>query len=375
MAIKTRAELDTVNTATFGAGKNTLGDSEKAFNADWIESTATLSDNNDFTGVNIHTAEVRWHKGANLASGSELTLGTTGNFHHVTGNTTINSISNKQHGTRMLLYFNSNPLLAHSASLVLPNATNIQVLPGTLYEFVSEGSGNWRMLNNDSLNGVVITSPADDQVLQYVSSTKTWVNVGLGTALSNAIGSLGTSGNIPQTDGAGNLSWTTNGGPTLAQFIRDATETQTSGTVETINKTLLIPANTFTAGTGFKILVRIRKDNPGFNVVVTRIYISSNPASFTGGSAFALGNYSFAASGGNTGTLMERSLLIVNATTLTSYVFNSGSIPSDISTFNGTITSSAIDWTVNQYVIVTTTASSNNPLYSAFIRSIQITPQ
>jgi hypothetical protein len=371
MAIKTRAELDTVNTATFGAGKNTLGDSEKAFNADWIESTATLSDNNDFTGVNNHTAEVRWHKGASIASASALTLGTTGNFHHVTGSVTINSISTKQHGTRMLLYFNSNPLLAHSALLVLPNATNIQVLPGTLYEFVSEGSGNWRMLNNDSLNGVVITSPADDQVLQYVAATKTWVNVGLGTALSNAIGSLGTSGNVVQTDGAGNLSWTTNGGPILAQFIRNATETQATGTAETINKTLLIPANTFTAGTGFKILVRIRKDNQGFNEARTRIYIGTNPATILW--AFALGNYIFPAVSSYTGALMERSLLIVNATTLTSYVFNSASLPTDINTTNGIITSSAIDWTVNQYVIVTTVCS--NAAYSAFIRSIQITPQ
>jgi len=159
----------------------------------------------------------------------------------------------------------------------------------------------------------------------------------------------------------------------LAQFIRNATETQATGTVETINKTLLIPANTFTGTNGFKILVRIRKDNQGFNIVTTRIYISSNPASFTGGSAFILGNYQFPAVASNTGALMERSVLVVNATTLTSYVFNSASLPSDINTTNGIITSSAIDWTVNQYVIVTTVCS--NAAYSAFIRSIEITPQ
>jgi hypothetical protein len=191
--------------------------------------------------------------------------------------------------------------------------------------------------------------------------------------LSNAIGSSGTSGNVVQTDGAGNLSWTTNGGPTLAQFIRNATETQATGTAETINKTLLIPANTFTASNGFKILVRIRKDNQGFNIVTTRIYISSNPASFTGGVAFILGNYQFVAASSNTGALMERSVLVVNATNLTSYVFNSGSLPTDINTFNGIITSSIIDWTVNQYVIVTTVC--NNAAYSAFIRGIEITPQ
>jgi hypothetical protein len=336
-----------------------------------VTAAAFVDDDNTFTGINAHSAQVRWHKGSNLASGSEITLGNTGNFHHITGSTTITSISTKQHGTRILLYFNSTPLLTHSSALFLPNATNLQVIAGSLYEFISEGGGNWRMLNNDSLNNVVITSVADDQVLQYVASTKTWVNVGLGTALANSIGSSGVSGNIPQTDGAGNLSWTTNGGPTLAQFIKDACETQATGTVETINKTLLIPANTFTAGTAFKILARIRKDNQGFNVVVTRIYIGTNPASIVG--AFALGNYSFAAASSNTGTLMERSVLIVNATTLTSYVFNSLSLPTDVNTTNGVITSSAIDWTVNQYIIVTTACS--NAAYSAFIRAIQITPQ
>jgi hypothetical protein len=335
-----------------------------------VTAAAFVDDDNAFTGVNTHTAQVRWHKGSNLASGSEITLGNTGNFHHITGSTTINSISTKQHGTRILLYFVSTPLLAHSSALFLPNATNLQVIAGSLYEFISEGGGNWRMLNNDSLNNVVITSVADDQVLQYVSATKTWVNVGLGTALSNSIGSLGVSGQIPQTDGAGTLSWTTNGGPTLAQFIRNATETQATGTAELINKTLLIPANSFTASTAFKIIVRIRKDNQGFNEPRTRIYIGTNPASIVG--AFALGNYLFPAVSSFTGTIMERSALVVNASTLTSYVFLSASVQSDVGS-NGVITSSAIDWTVNQYIIVTT--QCNNIAYSAFIRSIQIIPQ
>jgi hypothetical protein len=346
MAIKTRAELDTVNTATFGAGKNTLGDSEKAFNADWIESTATLSDNNDFTGVNIHTAEVRWHKGANIASGSELTLGTTGNFHHVTGNVTINSISNKQHGTRMLLYFNSNPLLAHSASLVLPNATDIQVLPGTLYEFISEGSGNWRMLNNDSLNGVVITSPADDQVLQYVSATKTWVNVGLGTALANSIGSSGVSGQIPQTDGAGNLSWTNNGGAITIQFLRNLTTATVTGvTANTYLTGLLIPANTFTAGQSFDVLLRTFR-NTTAGTCFNRFYLHTSDT-IVGATLVA----TFNVAAGFLGNLMSRNLLIRSSTN-TSYFSSTTSSSSDITPSGFGFDSANIDWTVNQYLVV-----------------------
>jgi len=180
----------------------------------------------------------------------------------------------------------------------------------------------------------------------------------------------GTSGQVLQTDGSGGLSWTRNGGTINSSFILNSTETSATGTAELINKTLLIPANTFSAQTAFKIIVRIRKDNQGFNEPRTRIYIGTNPASIVG--AFALGNYLFVAAGSLTGTMMERSALIVNASTLTSYVFLSASAPTE-SIYNGIITSSAIDWTVSQYIIVTT--QCNNVAYSAFIRSIQVIPQ
>lgn len=44
MAIKTRAQLTTANTATFGNGKDTRGDDEKAFNKDWIDSCMLLAE-------------------------------------------------------------------------------------------------------------------------------------------------------------------------------------------------------------------------------------------------------------------------------------------------------------------------------------------
>jgi hypothetical protein len=252
----------------------------------------------------------------------------------------------------MLLYFNSNPLLAHSASLVLPNATSIQVLPGTLYEFVSEGSGNWRMLNNDSLNGVVITSPADDQVLQYVSSTKTWVNVGLGTALANSIGSSGTSGQIPQTDGAGNLSWTSNGGALALQFRRNLTAATVTGvTANTYLTGLLIPANTFTVGESFDVLVRIFR-NTSLGTCTHRIYV--NPTNDLAGTPILIGNAVVTA--GFTGMLMTRNLLIRSSTVTAHYPGATNSV-TDI-TLSTSFDLSNIDWTVNQYLVVATQPSA-----------------
>ena len=181
----------------------------------------------------------------------------------------------------------------------------------------------------------------------------------------------GTSGQILQTNGSGLLSWTRNGGTINASYLLDTTETQTTGTAETINKTLLIPANTFSAQTAFKIIVRIRKSEPGFNVVATRIYIGTNPASIVG--AFNLGLWNFVAALNYSATIMERSVLIINPTTQTQYNLPQSGTTAITDVINGTNTISAIDWTVSQYIIVTTTSSTAS--YSAFIRSIQIIPQ
>jgi hypothetical protein len=181
----------------------------------------------------------------------------------------------------------------------------------------------------------------------------------------------GTSGQVLQTNGSGLLSWTRNGGTINASYLLDTTETQATGTAETINKTLLIPANTFSAQTSFKIIVRIRKDNPGFNVVATRIYIGTNPASIVG--AFNLGLWNFVAALAYNATIMERSVLIINPTTQTQYNLPQNGTTAITDVINGTNTISAIDWTVSQYIIVTTASSAAT--YSAFIRSIQIIPQ
>jgi hypothetical protein len=181
----------------------------------------------------------------------------------------------------------------------------------------------------------------------------------------------GTSGQVLQTNGSGLLSWTRNGGSITGSFIIDTTETSAAGTVELINKTLLIPANTFSAQTSFKIIVRIRKDNAGFNNANTRIYIGTNPASIVG--AFSLGLWTFAAASNFTSSIMERSVLIINATTQTQYNFAANGLSSITDLTNGINTINAIDWTVNQYIIVTT--STNAAPYSTFIRAIQIIPQ
>jgi hypothetical protein len=208
------------------------------------------------------------------------------------------------------------------------------------------------MLNNDSLNGVVITSPADDQVLQYVDATKTWVNVGLGTALANAIGSAGSPGEIPQTDGAGNLSWTSNGGALALQFLRNLTAATVTGvTANTYLTGLLIPANTFTVGESFDVLVRIFR-NTSLGTCTHRIYV--NPTNDLAGTPILIGNAVVTA--GFTGMLMTRNLLIRSSTVTAHYPGATNSV-TDI-TLSTSFDLSNIDWTVNQYLVVATQPSA-----------------
>lgn len=110
-----------------------------------ITAAAFVDDDNTFTGLNSYQKEVRWAKGADLASATNITVGDTGNYHQITGAVQIETLSTKQAGTRMLLYFVSNPVLVHSANLILPGSANIQTTAGALAEFISEGSGVWRL--------------------------------------------------------------------------------------------------------------------------------------------------------------------------------------------------------------------------------------
>jgi hypothetical protein len=145
----TRAQQTTLISANIPDNNEKLVTPAKVREVDnaGVSAYAFVDDDNDFTGVQTHAKEVRWHKGADLASASTLALGATGNYHHVTGTTTITGLSTKQHGTTMKLYFVAALTLTHSSALVLPNSANLNVLAGDIVEFVSEGSGNWRCTN------------------------------------------------------------------------------------------------------------------------------------------------------------------------------------------------------------------------------------
>ncbi len=97
--------------------------------------------------VNIFTKRNAWAKGANIVSALAITVGTDGNFFHITGSNTITSFSSVSAGCRILLEFTGALTLTHSANIILPGATSIITSPGDMIELVSEGSGVWRCVS------------------------------------------------------------------------------------------------------------------------------------------------------------------------------------------------------------------------------------
>lgn len=83
----------------------------------------------------------------NTASAATVDLGAiaTGSYVHITGTTTITSFGTVAAGISRVLVFDGALTLTHNAtSLILPGGANITTAAGDVFEFRSEGSGNWR---------------------------------------------------------------------------------------------------------------------------------------------------------------------------------------------------------------------------------------
>lgn len=157
----------------------------------------------------------------------------------------------------------------------------------------------------------------------------------------------GTNGQVLQTNGSGTLGWVTNGG---RAYITDITANTVTGTTELLLVSVLIPANTFIADNHFQVQVRLtRPANTGQSNF--KFYINTSAA--IGGTNF--GSF-IQASNANTSFKLIRSLSVINATTSTNYNAVANNVGTDWGV--GTDTNAAIDWTVNQYVVISAQSTS-----------------
>ncbi len=106
------------------------------------------------------TGPINWAAADTIPSASSIDLSAvTSNYVIVTGTTSITSLGTVAQGAERLLRFTGVLTLTHNAtSLILPGSANITTAAGDFARFISEGSGNWRLTEYQSLSSPNIQS-------------------------------------------------------------------------------------------------------------------------------------------------------------------------------------------------------------------------
>ena len=103
-----------------------------------------------FVSSSVLSGRLQAHKGADVASADEITLGTDGNYFDITGTTTINHINNAgwQNGSVVVLQFDASVTVTHNAgsptgseaSILLSGASNFSATANDTLMLVYDGT-------------------------------------------------------------------------------------------------------------------------------------------------------------------------------------------------------------------------------------------
>jgi hypothetical protein len=235
----------------------------------------------------------------------------------------------------------------------------------------------------DELHGVQITSVANNDLLQYDSTSGLWKNESLSSAGIQPTLVSGTSiKTINSTSllGSGNVAVepTITAGTTLQYFRGDKTfqtlpiqniQSITDGTAvtgttaSTLTASILIPANTIAVGDVIYVKTRIRKTGV-LGTVTTRMYV--NTSSAIGGSLIAT-----SASAAATTLMFQytRSLAVKTSTNTETMAGNLNVNADDNTAVTTAVSANNIDWTQNQYLVVAVqNGSTSDSSRSSFIQ-------
>ena len=141
-------------------------------------------------------------KGADIASGTTLTLGKDGNQFDVTGTTTITGIATQGIGSYVTLHFDGILTFTHhSTNLILPGAANITTAAGDIAVMYEYASADWRCVSYTKADGtgVVAAGGAWNLIGTAVASGSGTLDI---TGLSSTYDTyaIGLSDLVPATD-------------------------------------------------------------------------------------------------------------------------------------------------------------------------------
>ena len=117
-------------------------------------------------------------KGADVASGTSITLGTDGNTFDITGTTTIQTITAKQAGTVVFLHFDSALTLTDDTGNLELGGTNVSVAAEDDVILRSDGT-NWNLVGTSKRVNALPENYRDDMKVEQASSATLTVGVGL----------------------------------------------------------------------------------------------------------------------------------------------------------------------------------------------------
>jgi len=148
--------------------------------ADTLNRLTLIEHNSDGThGPSTFSSSVKYSKGSNIVSTAALPIPVDGSYFDVTGTATITGIVTNGVGTRVILHFTGILTLTNSATLVLPNGSDITTVAGDVAEFYEFATGSWILVSksNDNPDTTAISGEA---VLSsnYVGTTS-WSDTGL----------------------------------------------------------------------------------------------------------------------------------------------------------------------------------------------------
>ncbi len=141
----------------------------------------------------IAHADALHTKSTNIASATTTNLANaTGMFAHITGTNTIDSFGTAAAGVVRFLEFNQPLTLTHNGvSMILPTATNILTAARDNLLAISEGGGNWRIVNYQRSDGSALMGGGTLQAA-YIGGNTVAIDAANGSfRINNSVDSTG----------------------------------------------------------------------------------------------------------------------------------------------------------------------------------------
>jgi hypothetical protein len=142
---------------------------------------------------------------ATIASAATVNIGAAASSNIIiTGTTTITAFDTVSAGIRRKVIFNGALTLTYNAtSMILPGAVSITTVAGDSAEFVSLGSGNWRLERYTQGSASIAPSGRLLNIQRFTSGSATYTPTpGTNSVIVRVIGGGGGSGGAPATGAA-----------------------------------------------------------------------------------------------------------------------------------------------------------------------------